>query len=142
MSFMLTYRLEGDPKGKGRPRFRSTGKFVQTYTDAKTRDYEDQIRIAARNAMGNAEILEGPIRFMLVAAYPIPKSMPKDARLKAINGDLRPTKKPDLDNAIKVHMDALNGIIYKDDSQITKISASKIYSEFPMVEVIIMEDLV
>jgi Holliday junction resolvase RusA-like endonuclease len=138
---MLTYRLEGDPKGKGRPRFRSTGKFVQTYTDAKTRDYEEQIRIAARNAMGNAEILEGPIRFMLVAAFPIPKSMSKDDRRRAIEGDLRPMKRLDLDNVLKAHMDALNGIVYRDDCQVTRISASKIYSEHPLVEVFVMEDL-
>ena len=39
-----------------------------------------------------------------------------------------PTVKPDLDNYIKSVLDAMNGIILKDDSQIVSIEASKKYT--------------
>lgn len=41
---------------------------------------------------------------------------------------LYPTGRPDIDNYIKFYLDVLNGIAYKDDSQIVKIKAVKMYS--------------
>lgn len=37
----------------------------------------------------------------------------------------RPRKRGDLDNAIKVILDSLNGIIYSDDDQVTVIHAER-----------------
>ena len=39
------------------------------------------------------------------------------------------TKKPDIDNLLKYIMDCCNGIIYKDDSQIHYVNASKVYCD-------------
>ena len=141
MTFMVTYRVEGPPQGKGRPRFRSTGKFVQTYTPAKTKAYEDEIRDAARQAMGVSEPLEGPVKAYIMMAMPIPKSMSKADREKAILGNLKPIKKPDADNCAKAFLDAMNGIVYKDDAQIVRLRVGKVYGEYPCVQVIVMEDL-
>ena len=141
MTFMVTYRVEGSPLGKGRPRFRNTGKFVQTYTPAKTKAYEEEIRDAAKQAMGVSEPLAGAVKVYVMCAYPMPKSMSKADRAKALLGDLKPTKKPDLDNVAKAHLDALNGVIYIDDAQIVRLQVSKVYGEHPCVEVIVMEDL-
>ena len=49
--------------------------------------------------------------------------------------DRRPTKKPDIDNVIKIITDALNGIAYDDDAQIVSLSATKFYDENPHVDV-------
>ena len=48
--------------------------------------------------------------------------------------------KPDSDNLIKFVCDALNGVFYKDDSQITRIQAVKVYAKEPSTEITIMED--
>lgn len=50
-------------------------------------------------------------------------------------GKIFPTKKPDIDNVIKVIADALNGVAYDDDKQIIDVSARKVYSETPRVDV-------
>ena len=55
MTFMLTYSVEGNPIGKGRPKFARRGNFVSTYTPTKTRDYETVIKEAAKKAMGSNE---------------------------------------------------------------------------------------
>lgn len=65
--------------------------------------------------------------------------MPKYRRLQALNGEHRPLTKPDIDNVIKVICDALNGIAYKDDTQIIKVTAEKFYSDEPKVIVEIEE---
>ena len=41
------------------------------------------------------------------------------------------SKRPDIDNYIKLVLDALNGVFYKDDSQICHIEAIKKYSQDP-----------
>ncbi|EGT3840206.1 RusA family crossover junction endodeoxyribonuclease, partial [Clostridioides difficile] len=53
---------------------------------------------------------------------------------------LRPNKKPDIDNVVKIIADSLNEIAYKDDTQIVEVVASKYYSDKPRVEVI-LEDI-
>ena len=49
-------------------------------------------------------------------------------------GEIRPTIKPDLDNCVKIVADSLNGIAYKDDSQIVSVVADKYYSDTPRLE--------
>ena len=46
-----------------------------------------------------------------------------------LNNEIRPTVKPDVDNVVKSVLDALNKLIYKDDSQVTDLLVHKYYSE-------------
>ena len=50
-----------------------------------------------------------------------------------LTGNLRPTKKPDLDNVAKIILDSLNKIAYDDDSQIVDLHIRKYYSDNPRV---------
>jgi Holliday junction resolvase RusA-like endonuclease len=52
---------------------------------------------------------------------------------------MRPTKRPDWDNLGKLVSDSLNGLAYKDDSQIVEATAAKYYSDRPRVEIEITE---
>jgi Holliday junction resolvase RusA-like endonuclease len=47
------------------------------------------------------------------------------------------TGKPDADNLAKFVMDSLNGIFWKDDSQICELASSKLYDETPRTEILI-----
>ena len=51
---------------------------------------------------------------------------------------VKPLVKPDLDNIAKGICDALNGIAWKDDKQITDLYVGKRYDENPRVEVDIL----
>ena len=79
--------------------------------------------------------LEGPVKVDILAVYPIPKSFTKKERLQVLRGELHPTKKPDADNIGKIVADALNGVAYRDDSQIILLRIRKTYSEEPCVVV-------
>lgn len=120
--------LDGIPVGKGRPRFsRATG---HAYTPAKTRQYETTLAYAAQVVMTGRPLLEGALMAEVVALFPIPASYSKSKRLDALSGALRPTKKPDADNLVKT-LDALNGIVFRDDSQIVVLNLRKAYAAKP-----------
>lgn len=119
--------LAGPVKGKGRPRFvRSSGR---AYTPSQTVNYEAALRLAGQMAMEGRELFEGAVAVRVRADFEIPKSFTKIARREALDGRKLPTKKPDADNVFKVCGDALNGIVWRDDAQITDAGFSKRYAE-------------
>ena len=70
---------------------------------------------------------------------PIQKSISKIERQRRLTGQSWPTVKPDVDNYVKAILDALNGVAFKDDSQIVVLYARKIYSDNPRTEIEITE---
>lgn len=141
MSFTVTFIVYGIPVPKARPRFRRIGNFVSTYTAAKTKTYEDSVREAARSAMGSSEPLETPVSVYCYIRCPIPASYSKKRKQACLDGIEKPTHRPDADNTFKSVSDAMNGIVYKDDSQIINIHITKVYAETPAVEVLVAEAL-
>jgi len=141
MTFMVTYQVEGNPVGKGRPKFARRGNFVSTYTPTKTRDYEDLIKDAARKAMGSNELLETPVTVAIYITVPIPQSYSKKRTEACLSGSERPIKKPDIDNVAKCFLDAMNEVVYKDDTQVLTLHIAKVYGTVGMVEVMVKEDL-
>ena len=72
-------------------------------------------------------------------------TLARAAKLKQIDGDVvlhldiyRPIKRGDLSNRIKILEDALQGIAYKDDSQIVEIVARRFEDKkSPRVEILL-----
>lgn len=130
----VTIHLPGPPRGKGRPRFRMMKLGAQmigkTYTDEKTRSYETLLREAAQAVMGDRPLLDGPLRMTMDARFAVPASWSKKKQARALAGEIRPTGKPDFDNLAKV-LDALNGVVWRDDSLIVSGSIDKSYSDRP-----------
>jgi Holliday junction resolvase RusA-like endonuclease len=141
MSAAIYFVVTGNPVGKGRPRATSRGGFVRMYTDAKTLGFEAAVADEASIAMRGLEVFETPMQLQLSAYYPIPKSWSKKKRQQAIDGEIYPNVKPDLDNVMKAVLDALNGVVYVDDSQVINLVATKRYSTDPRVEVYVHEVL-
>ena len=141
MTFVVTFSVDGIPHGKGRPRFRRIGNFVSTYTDAKTKTYEALVKEAAKKAMGSSEPLETPISFYCHIRLPVPKSYSKKLSEACLSGLVSPIKKPDWDNVAKSVADAMNGVVYLDDSQIVRAVISKAYAAEAGVDIAIAEKL-
>lgn len=135
MSIMFT--VSGQPKGKGRPRFTRQGR---TYTPEATREYEDAIKTAFLAQGSNTKYKAGtPLKMEIVALYGIPKSDTKKVKAEKESGKILPTIKPDLDNLVKIVADALNGLAYDDDKQITNLMVAKRYWNNPGIVVRISE---
>ena len=129
----ITISLQGAPQGKGRARAFVRGGHVGHYTPEKTRTYEGMIRTAAMQELGARPPLDEPVEFVLRAVFPVPASWSERKRQQAITGDIKPGKKPDLDNIAKAWNDALNGVVYRDDSLICRMTLDKRYGPQPLV---------
>ena len=138
MTFQATFIVYGQPQGKARPRFTRTGR---AYTPKKTADYEDEIRLMAKAAMGITEPLETPIAAYIYISMPVPQSYSKKRSKDCLDGFERPTKRPDTDNIVKAFLDACNGIVYKDDAQVVSLHATKVFGETASVQVLFKEEL-
>lgn len=130
----ITITLVGEPRGKGRPRFGNG----RTYTDVKTRRYEDVLRLAAQSQMGCRPPLDGPVIVDVEARMPVPASWSRKKQVAALAGEIAPTSKPDIDNIIK-SLDALNKVVFRDDKQIVRATVRKIYHEQPALIIRISE---
>ena len=84
------------------------------------------------------EILDCPLEVDIKLFLPVPKSTSKVKTTKMLNQEIKHVKRPDLDNYLKASLDCMNEIVYKDDSQIYKLTASKQYDLNPRTEIIII----
>ena len=128
---MISFTVPGEPKAKQRPRL---GKGY-TYTPKQTVEYENWVKQCYLTSEGDEGFLENQIHAKIEAYFSIPKSVTKKNRELMLNGEMRPTKKPDADNIAKSILDSLNGIAYHDDSSIVSLEVEKYYSKVPRVEV-------
>lgn len=126
---MIVITLAGTPKGKGRPRFAG-----HVFTPSNTRDYEKSLALEAKISMGNASPIEGPLFVEILAVFDIPLSWGVNKKRLALGGKIFPTSKPDIDNIMKC-IDALNNIVWKDDSQIVSSKIDKRYGKSPRLEI-------
>ena len=130
---MIRLTIPGLPQGKGRARFGNG----RTYTPAKTVAYEGLIALAGQQAMTGRELIAGPVYVTLTAFFPIPASWPKRRKAEAESGLAWHTSKPDGDNILKAVGDGLNGVVWKDDSQLALSKVSKQYDATPRLEIVV-----
>lgn len=110
--------IEGNPRGQGRPKATIRGRHASVYEDSKDRIYKNNL--AAQVVAQRPEyIQDAPITLTALFYLPRPKyhyNSKGQVKDRFINA--RPTGKPDLSNLIKGAEDALNGIVWSDDSLI------------------------
>lgn len=81
--------------------------------------------IAYRYKAANGKIHHGPVFMQIEFFFKYQKSWSKKKKEAA----KWHTSKPDVDNLVKAIKDALNGIAYRDDSQVCQIHARKQYAD-------------
>ena len=121
------FEVPGAIKGKGRPRVNSYTGIV--YTPTTTKDYECLVEQYFLLKYPRFKTLEGRVSVDIKAIFNIPKTTKKQDREKMLENTISPTKKPDIDNIVKIILAAMNKFAFKDDTQITKLSVEKMYGE-------------
>ena len=131
---MLTIYME--PVAKGRPRTTWFNGKARTYTPVSTQNAESDIKCQIINGLDLArQSFDQGVPLKLEATFyrARPKSLPKRVIL--------PVSKPDTDNLLKTLKDAMEGLVYPNDSQITSVDAKKRFGYPPRIEVRITEDM-
>ena len=134
-----SYVIPGPAVPQGRPRLTTANGYARAYTPAKSRKYKRHVQACVLEQGKPKKPLEGVLRVNTVEYRAIPKSMSKTRRMKAMRGDIRPGKRPDMDNIEKAIWDALTGLVWKDDAQVVDGTRCKFYSDNPSVEVTVEE---
>lgn len=135
--------VPGEPQGKQRAKAARIGKgpmaYVKTYTPEKTVNYETYIKELFAITYPDFIPGESVLEMELLIYLTIPASASKKKKLLMECGDLRPGKIPDVDNVLKVVMDALEGLAYKNDAKIVTAHQHKFYSVKPRLNIYIYE---
>lgn len=99
------------------------GKHVSMVKPPRQREYQDWVRHVAFDSyheqMGqDAPLLDEALVLSVRVYRQIPQSFSKRKAALAAEGLVMPTSKPDLDNYIKLVLDALTGVVWEDDAQV------------------------
>ena len=138
--FSVEFTVFDDPVSKERPRTvikadRYGRKKAHTYTPSKTKKFEETVGWVYKSFYGSEKFdKEVPLKVRVEFFLKPPKRGKKETE-KMINGEIRPVTGKDVDNMAKSVLDGLNGVAYKDDSQVVELSVGKFYSNFPRTEI-------
>jgi len=122
----MYFIINGIPKPLKRHRHTRNGR---TYDPSK-KDKQDLLYQVMQFAP--KEPSAAPLRIIIVFYMPRPKYHFRTGKFKHLlkpNQPIQHSKIPDLDNLVKFVCDALNGVFYKDDSQISQLKAEKLYTD-------------
>lgn len=139
---LVSIYLPGEPKAAQRQRQRLVTKgklpFVSNYMPAETKSYQAMLRFVASRAMHGQKPVDKAVVVLITVTLSIPQSWSKKNQALAAKGEIRPTKRPDCDNFMR-QLDALKGIVWRDDALIVDASIHKFYGESPSFRVDVWE---
>ena len=139
----VSFAVIGEPFGKKRPRANIICGHAHMHNDPENERYELKVLNGFINAYGKRIepmfVKDTQLIATIEAHYSMPKAFSKKKREMARLRQLRPTKKPDCDNIAKSVLDALNGVVYYDDSQVVELVVKKFYDDNAYVAIEIGE---
>lgn len=137
----ITITIPGEPVAQGRPRgFYRPGMGVRMYDPGKSRSWKGAAQVHYREAIEKAAAAApifqaGPVELHVLAVFTCPRS--KHRKRDPLPRTPKSTK-PDSENIAKAVMDAANGLLFLDDSQVARLTVVKVVGaqgEAPRVEV-------
>ena len=125
----ISLMIPGHLGAKERPRFGRRG--GKPYTPAKTVGMENNVRAWVVQQVG-MPLIQGPLDVTIGVFLPINPKWPAERQQRCAEGYERPTTGKDADNLAKGLLDALNGVLWRDDAQIVSLTVTKHYHRNPM----------
>lgn len=121
----LRFVIRESPIAQGRPRISTRGGFARAYDPPKSREWKKVVERYAREAIDKSELqfpLKGPLAVWMRFVMPLPKSAHRKRNPIPERWSI---KKPDVDNLYKGVADAMEKIVYENDSQIAYLNIEK-----------------
>jgi len=114
----LIFFVPGEPIPQGS--LRRVGKRL-TADNPRLKEWRRTVGLLALRARRHSTLFAGPLTLHVRFTLPAPQSIPRErAGL--------PCVPPDLDKLTRAIGDALKGVLYQDDGQLCRISATKQYA--------------
>ena len=122
----LHFVIRAEPIAQGRPRLTTIGGMARAFDPKKSRDWKAYVAHLATDAMEDAGLstpMDGPLSVRIRFGFSLPKSQwrkrtPRPRQWHA--------KRPDIDNLYKGVIDAMEGIVFHRDSEISQVMAQKV----------------
>jgi Holliday junction resolvase RusA-like endonuclease len=129
MTQKISFTLPIVPTAQARPKVTVRNGFAHGYK-SKPQQANERTLEACLLEHKPTKPLEGPVSLTVFAYMPVPKSASKAKRRAIEAGEIRHTKKPDLDNIVKQLKDCLTRLqFWRDDCQVVSLRAAKIYAD-------------
>jgi Holliday junction resolvase RusA-like endonuclease len=116
----ITFEVAGDPVPQPRARVSKKG-WAYTPSDHKIHAYRAAIAAAAR-AAGAKPTEDAPLTVIIDLVFARPKS---HFRKSGLREDAPRLPRPDCSNVLKGIEDALNGVVWSDDTQLGRVVIEK-----------------
>ena len=138
---ILELIVYGKAIGKKSPKVAQRGKFIQLYTDTKTRTYEQDIKNEYIEKYGDHMLFapKTPLVVTITEIRAITLSASKKRAKQALDGQIAPITKPDTDNISKSVLDALKSLAFDDDSRVVEEHIYKKFGEIECTKIYIRE---
>lgn len=131
----LRFEVRGMPVAQGSVRaFVRGNRAVVAAVTAPLSAWRHAIATEARDAIGDAPPIAGPVSIWLTFRFPRPQSHFLPANRNRPVAEIRldapayVTSKPDADKVARAALDAMTGVVYGDDSQVAHLSVAKRYA--------------
>ena len=142
MDNQITFFVPGIPRPQGSKRAWVNPKtqkaiMVESSKDA-LKDWRAKASFAAREVMKDRPMFTGPVRCTVLFYFPRPKrhyrgNNPEgEMRIDAPNNH---AGTPDIEKLLRAVSDALAGIVFLDDKQVSEVHSSKSYIPQPRINV-------
>ena len=106
------------------------------YISNKVKQYADKVKNSFESEYPNWRVdNKNAFKMEIDIFVKIPQGKNKTFKMRCLAGEIRPLKRPDIDNCAKNILDALNGILYADDKQIVELTIRKHYAESDYVKI-------
>jgi len=129
---MIEFAVWGTPVPQGSKRV--FGGNVVEVADARLRSWRQDVAAQASAAMHGHSPFSEPVEIRLTFHFSRPKGHfgtgRNQDRLKP-SAPIAPGVKPDLDKLVRSVLDALTGVVFRDDAQVVWLTARKCYALMP-----------
>lgn len=137
---MIAFTVYGEPIPQGSKTRTRWGGIRED--NPRTKPWRATVAAEAAAAMQGRALITGPVQLEVVFTFPRPKAYygtGRNAGTVKASAASHHTKTPDLDKLLRAVGDALTGIIVRDDSQLSRVTAEKVYGEPARREVNVRE---
>jgi crossover junction endodeoxyribonuclease RusA len=120
--------VPGLPATQGSKRYVGNGRMIEA--DKRLPTYRADLRAAALAELGDQELFEGACRVSIDIDLVRPAShygTGRNAQKLKPSAPAKPIAKPDVDKIARAVLDALTGVLWRDDAQVVSLCVRKLY---------------